>query len=219
MMSGGALSYVKKLTTRLFSSQPNDFIQRLCEHAYIVTLATETLVEYMRAPNRKNTSRIDNLEQKADDVRRALVIKLHNTFVTPIDREDLFGLSRAIDDVVDYAYSMTNEMDVLNIAPNDSLRAMTELLHYSAEEIYRALKVLEHEPAKASEHALHVRHVENQMEHLYAQTLANLFEKPDNLQDVVNILKLLEIYRHMFRSVRSARQAADIIDDIVVEFY
>ena len=50
-------------------------------------------------------------EKEADEARRILIDELNRTFVTPFDREDIFALSRAIDDVLDYAYSTVNEMD------------------------------------------------------------------------------------------------------------
>jgi uncharacterized protein Yka (UPF0111/DUF47 family) len=136
--------------------------------------------------------------------------------VTPIDREDLFGLSRAIDDVLDYAYSTTNEMDILEVLPNAYLRSMAEMLHNAAEEIHLAIERLEQHPNVADTHAVRVKSIENSMETLYAEALAALFKGPKNLDEVVTMLKLREIYRHMFHAVGSAEQAAYIIGDIVV---
>jgi predicted phosphate transport protein (TIGR00153 family) len=203
----------------LFQRRPNRFIERLREQATIVVQGTEALLEYMEKPNKKNANRVQALEKQADEIRRILIDELNRTFVTPIDREDLFALSRAIDDVLDYAFSTTNEMDILAVLPNAYLSQMATMLHNSAEEIRLAIERLEHHPNVADAHALRVKAIENQMETLYAEALAKLFDEPRNLKDVVNMLKLREIYRHMFHAVGSAEQAANVIGDIVMKFY
>lgn len=204
---------------RIFQRKPNPFIKRVGEQSVIVVQGTEALIDYMAKPNKKNAARVRNLEKDADEVRRILIDELNRTFVTPIDREDLFGLSRAVDDVLDYAYSTTNEMDILNVTPNEYLRSMAELLHNSAEEIHLAIERLEHHPNVAGDHAVRVKAIENRMETLYAEALAHLFDEPKDLKEVITMFKLREIYRHMFHAVGSAEQAANIIGDIVIKFY
>lgn len=214
-----ALSYVKQRVRSLFERRPNHFIVRLCEQARVVVQGTNALLDYMDKPSKKNAARVRTLEKDADEIRRILIDELNRTFVTPIDREDLFALSRAIDDVLDYAYSTTNEMDILEVAPNDYLRSMAQHLHNAAEEIQLAIERLERHPGVADSHAVRVKSIENQMEALYAEALAQLFKEPAKLNDVVNMLKLREIYRHMFHAVGSTEQAANIISDIIVKFY
>jgi uncharacterized protein len=213
------VSYATQRVRGLFQRQPNHFISRLCEQSAIVIEGTEALIDYMDKPSKKNAQRVRNLEKQADEVRRILIDELNRTFVTPIDREDLFGLSRAIDDVLDYAYSTTNEMDILEVVPNAYLRSMAEMLHNAAEEIHLAIERLEQHPNVADTHAVRVKSIENGMETLYAEALAALFKGPKNLDEVVTMLKLREIYRHMFHAVGSAEQAANIIGDIVMKFY
>ncbi len=55
-------------------------------------------------------------------------MNLNHTFITPIDREDIYALSRAIDDVMDYAYTTVDEMDILKVDPNPYLQKMASLL-------------------------------------------------------------------------------------------
>jgi predicted phosphate transport protein (TIGR00153 family) len=214
-----ALSNFRDRVRGLFQRKPNHFITRLHEQAEVVVAGTQALVDYMEKPNKKNALQVRALERQADEIRRILIDELNRTFVTPIDREDLFGLSRAIDDILDYAYSTTSEMDILSVLPNDYLRSMSRLLYEAAQEIQLAIERLEHHPNVADAHAVQAKAIENRMETLYAEALANLFTDPKNLKDVVNMLKLREIYRHMFHALGSADQAANFINDIVVKFY
>ncbi|MCB9456023.1 MAG: DUF47 family protein [Anaerolineaceae bacterium] len=203
----------------LFRRKPNHFIARLVEQSALVVEGTAALKDYMKKPTKKNAAQVRNIEKQADEVRRMMIDELNRTFITPIDREDLFGLSRAIDDVLDNAYSTTSEMDILDVEPNDYLQTMADMLHSSAEEIRLAVERLERHPNVADSHAVRAKAIENRMEILYAEAIAELFKKPSDLQDVVNMMKLREIYRHMLHAVQAAEDAANIISDIVVKFY
>jgi uncharacterized protein Yka (UPF0111/DUF47 family) len=213
------LQKTKARVQQLFQRKPNRFLMRLLEQSEIVVQGTQALQDYMVKPSKKNAALVRDLEKQADEIRRIMIDELNRTFVTPIDREDLFGLSRAIDDILDFAYSTTNEMDILNVEPNPYLVQMAELLHNGAEEIHLAMERLEHHPGVADTHAVRVKAIENRMDTLYAEALAHLFDDPRSLKDVVAMLKLREIYRHMYHAVGATDQAANYVNDIVMKFY
>ncbi|MBE2267912.1 MAG: DUF47 family protein [Anaerolinea sp.] len=212
-------SRLKRRAQNATRRKPDRFIARLYEQSAVVVDGTQALLQYLNEPTRHNALRVGEFERQADEVRRQLIIELNQTFVTPIDREDLFALSRAIDDILDYAYSTTNELDILSVRPNTYLRAMARLLLLSAQEIRLAMEQLEHQPAQADAHAMQVKAIENRMDKLYAKALAHLFKDPRDLAEVVSMLKLREIYRHMYHAIGSAEQAANLISDIRIKFY
>lgn len=213
------LSAARTRLANIFKRKPNRFLFRLAEQSAIVVQGVEALQVYMTKPSKKNAQRVRELEQNADEVRRILIDELNRTFVTPIDREDLYALSRAIDDILDYAFSTTNEMDILSVEPNDYLRTMAELLYNGSAEIHLAIQRLEDHPNVANDHAVHVKFLENNMDTLYAEALAHLFDNPKSLKDVITMFKLREVYRHMYHAVGSAERAANVISDIVIKFY
>ncbi len=202
-----------------FSRKPNRFIEYLHQQAVLGVEATEALTDYMNKPNKKNAQRVRQLEKDADEVRRILVDELNRTFVTPIDREDLYALSRAIDDILDDTWFTINEIDILEVAPNEHLQEMAQRLRRGAEEIKLAIDRLERHPGVASTHAIRARGIKNDLETLYAKALADLFRKPKDLENVITMLKLREIYRHLFHAGGRIGDAADIIDDVVVKFF
>lgn len=217
-----AISILTRTSDRiksLFARRPNLFIERLIEQANLVDQGIDALISYMKKPSNKNAAQIRDYEKQADEVRRIMIDELNRTFVTPIDREDLYALSRAIDDILDYAYSTVNEMEMLKVEPNAYLREMADMLKLGAEEVHLAMERIENHPNVADSHAIRAKGVENRMEELYATAIADLFKNPDDLKDVVNMLKLREIYRHMLYAVRSTEQAGNIISDIVIKFY
>jgi len=92
-------------------------------------------------------------ESEADEVRRILIDELNHTFNTPFDREDIFRLSRTIDDVLDYAYSTVNEMEILNVQPTKYVQRIASLLKDAAYEIQQGCCGWRTIPGVATEHA------------------------------------------------------------------
>ena len=210
---------IKSRLRGLIPQRTNHFIARLAEQSVFLVDGGEALVTYMRKPSNKNAQAVRDVEKAADEVRRILIDELNRTFVTPLDREDIFALSRALDDVLDYMYSVVNEMDILQVKPTDHLLEMAELLDEAARELSLAMERLEHHPSVAEDHAVRAKAIDNRMEVMYANALAELFRGPKDLDHVVEMLKLREIYRHMLHAVGSSDTAANIISDIVVKFF
>jgi uncharacterized protein Yka (UPF0111/DUF47 family) len=211
-------SIPQRLSER-FRRRPDHFLLRLREQCDLGIEATLALIDYMTKPNKKNAQRVRQLEKAGDEVRRILVDELNRTFVTPIDREDIHALSRAVDDILDDTWFTINEMDILEVEPNLHLQEMAQRLSQGAEEIKMAIERLSDHPGVASTHAIRAKAVRNDMETLYAKALADLFRKPKDLDNVIVMLKLREIYRHLFHAGGRIGDAADTIDDIIVKFY
>ncbi len=210
---------IKSRLQALIPKRHNNFLERLTEQSASLVDGGEALVEYMRKPSNRNAQALREVEKNADEIRRILIDELNRTFVTPIDREDIFALSRALDDVLDYMYSVVNEMDILQVKPTGYLQEMADLLNEAAGELNLAMQRLEHHPSVAEDHAVRAKAIDNRMEVLYATALAELFRGPKDLSHVVEMLKLREIYRHMLHAVGSSDVAANIISDIVVKFF
>ena len=177
----------------------------------------QAVIVFMESPLKEHAVRVSTIEKRADEARRLLIVKLKQSFITPIDREELFGLSRAIDDVLDYLFSLVREMYLLKVAPNAHLKAMAQVLARCATELNEAVRHIEHQTEQAIKHAMQVRKLENRMDALYITALTELFQNVTTQEDMVNVLKLREIYRHMIHAVNSAEQAANLINDVLVK--
>jgi len=202
---------------RLFGGKEDKFVRLLIEQAAKTLEGMEGLEEYMKDRDEGAAEKVTRAEKEADELRRILIDELNRTFVTPIDREDIFALSRAIDDILDYGYSTVDEMTILNVEPNSYLRRMVSLLKTAANEIYTATLRLKDHPAVANEHALRAKALENRVEDVYREALADLFSGPKDVEHVVGMLKLREIYRHLSNSADRGDEAANVITDIVVK--
>ncbi|MHB8626365.1 MAG: DUF47 domain-containing protein [Aggregatilineales bacterium] len=210
------IAWFDRLRT-LFQRKPDRFLARLSEQATLVVTALDMLLDYMKKPSNKNAERVHAVEHEADEVRRILIDELNRTFVTPIDRQDIFALSRAIDDILDYTDTTIIEMEMLSVKPNGYLTQMTSLLHDTAQEIRLAMDRIEKHPALAAEHAAKAKALENQIEGLYREAIADLFRSAKSTDHIVEMLKLREIYQHMSDAADRGDEAANIIGDITVK--
>jgi predicted phosphate transport protein (TIGR00153 family) len=200
-----------------FKPRQDRFLQSLVRQAEITLEGMDALQAYMKKPSDKYAVAVTQAEKHADEIRRILIDDLNRTFLTPMDREDIFALSRAIDDVMDYAYTTIEEMQILKVEPNDFLRRMVSLLHDAANEIHLAMLRLKENPGVATEHASRAKALENRVERVYREAVADLFSGPDNIQHVMEMLKLREIYRHLSNCADRGDEAANVISDIVVK--
>lgn len=202
----------------LFSRKKQDrFIELLSKQAAFALSGLQTLHQYIEQPNDELARQLSAVEKEADETRRILIDELNRTFVTPIDREDIFALSRAVDDVLDYANSTIEEMVMLDVQPNKFMERIVSLLADAAREINLAVDRLETHPAVAVDHSVRAKALENRVETVYREAIAALFSGPRDLEHVVGMMKLREVYRHLSNAADRGDEAANIIGDIVVK--
>jgi predicted phosphate transport protein (TIGR00153 family) len=208
---------MKRFSLPFFRKKPDVFLPLLIKQAEFAVQGLTGLQAYMREPNSDVARRVKSIEKEADEVRRILIDELNRNFITPMDREDIFALSRAIDDVLDYADTTTEEMAMLGVQPNPYLVRMVSLLTEAAEEIHKGVLRLNDHPNVANDHAVRAKALENRVENVYREAIAALFVGTKDVNDVVEMLKLREIYRHLSNAADRGDEAANVIGDIVVK--
>jgi len=196
-----------------FSGGTDRFFDLLTRQSAKTVEGLEALWSFAENGTRENANLVRNIEREADELRRILIEELDRTFVTPIDREDIFALSRAIDDVVDYANTTVDEMEIYEVKGDEHIKEMINILRKAARELNDAVKILQDYPKIASEHALKAKAYENTIEKAYHRALADLFKG----SDTVYMLKMREIYRHLSNAADRGDEAANIISSIVMK--
>jgi predicted phosphate transport protein (TIGR00153 family) len=200
----------------LARSNDRRFITLLCEQADLTLHALQVLEKFGRNPgaDEELVDQVKAIEREGDAKRRILIDELMHTYATPFDREDLFALSRAIDDILDAANETAVELSIYKIEPPDGLNEMAKVLVEGAGHIRSAVAELLDHPGVASEHAVRAKRSENRIDSLYHQGVGRLF---DSEQDMSLILKSREIYRHLKNSADRIDRAADDISVIVIK--
>ncbi len=200
-----------------FRSREKDFLKAIGEQAQKTREGLEALEAYLKDGDEAQAKRVQAIEKEADELRRILIDDLNRTFVTPIDREDLYALSRTIDDVLDYEYTTLDEMVALGIKPNTYLQRLVSILREAADELYLGVIQLKAHPQVALDHATRAKALENRAESVYRSAVGDLFKEPKTVEDIIEILKMREIYRHLSNAADRGDEAANILGDIVVK--
>jgi predicted phosphate transport protein (TIGR00153 family) len=202
---------------RLFKKQDSVFIKLIIQQASVTLEGLNALTAYMENQSQANATLLSTKEKEADEVRRILINELNKTFITPFDREDIFTLSRTIDDVLDYAYSTVTEMEIFKVKPTTHMHTIASLLRDAASEIYLAVVRMPLHKDVASEHVRRAKSLENNVEEVYRQALAELFSNVDDVKQVIKVMKLREVYRHLSNAADRGDEAANVIADIIVK--
>ena len=202
---------------RFFKRREEKFNKLIEEQAALSLEGLQLLVKYLETQDPELAEQLSLKEKEADEVRRILIDELNQSFVTPFDREDIFALSRSIDDVIDYADSTVSEMVTLKVQPTPYMQRMATLLKDAAYELYHAVLRLQKHPNVAIDHAQRAKALENRVEAVYREALADLFSGPEDLHHVVEMLKFREVYRHLSNAADRGDEAGNIIADIVVK--
>ena len=202
---------------RLFKKRQDVFLRLIHDQAALTLEGLDALKTYLDTQSRDASALVETKEKEADETRRILIDELNKTFITPFDREDIFALSRTIDDILDYAYSTVSEMEILKVKPTPYMQRMASLLRDAAYELSMAVNTLEEHPAVSNDHAQRAKALENRVEGVYREALADLFSSVEDLAHVVQVLKLREVYRHLSNAADRGDEAANVVADIVVK--
>jgi uncharacterized protein Yka (UPF0111/DUF47 family) len=203
------MSIIKKF----FAKEKNRFYDLLCRQTAKTLEGLGALADYLDDCGLNCVRLVKKFETEADDLRVRLIEELDKTFVTPIDREDIFDLSRAIDDIMDYANSTVLEMEAFEVKSDEHIKLMVNILIEAGNSINEAISLLDKDPKVAQRLANKAKACENQMEEAYRQALSRLFKGTDP----VLMFKKREVYRHLSNAGDRADEAADILSHIIMK--
>lgn len=159
-------------------------------------------------------AQIKELENKGDDLTRQLIELLNTQYITPFDREDIYELAKAIDDVVDF---IENASDLLTLFKVE--RAMEQSLEQcrvlvaSAEHLANALGELRGFRG-AQRHLVEVKTLEDEGDKILREAIAALFE--DHV-DPIEVIRWKDIFEALEDAIDACETAADVVGNIVVK--
>ncbi len=202
-----------------FRPRQNIFRELLVKQGEFAIASVEALQNYLKKPGTKRSVKARQTEKDADEVQRILIDELEGTFVTPLDREDIFALSQALDNFIDYVYDTVAELEIFELAPSESMTIVADLLLEMARELHLSVQRLIDHPRVAGQHARRIKRIENEIETAYRESLADMFSGPEEVSYLMKALKAREVLRHMSNASDQGDRAADIILDIGIKWY
>jgi predicted phosphate transport protein (TIGR00153 family) len=205
----------------IFKRGPREdkFVGLLIQQTEITIEGLQLLEKWFGKDELKDKA-IDQMREKeleADEVRRILIDELHSTFITPLDREDIFMISLYIDDILDYCYTTVEEMQLLEVEADEHLYNMIKMTREATLELKMAFERIFANPRVAGEHARRAKKLENEVEHLYRVAISELFTKAKDFKPLMVMLRRREVYRHVSNMADQADKAADILGMVVMK--
>ena len=190
-----------------------NFYALLIRQAQVIRDAVDALCAFCEVPTQEKGDFVKVKEKEADAIRRELVDDINRTFITPIDRDDLYRLSTSIDDLADYAWTTVKEVRIYDVQPDKNLLTMARTLLKMADGLVVCVEKLEKDHSGVAVEATKVKKLENTLNVQFHQSIAELYES----DDIKKILKYREIYNHMNHAADKGDFSADILLDIVVK--
>jgi uncharacterized protein len=178
--------------------------------------AAGLLEEMLRAfPERSELARdILICEQDGDRVTHDIIQRLNQTFVTPIDREDIYQLASALDDVVDYTEEVADYLGLYNIeAPMAQSQELARVLHACARQIAEAMPRLRGFK-DISHYTVEINRLENDGDRITREAIASLF---DNGIDPMVVIRWKDIFERLEEAIDSCERVANILEGIVIK--
>jgi uncharacterized protein len=153
-------------------------------------------------------------ENEGDRITHDIVQRLNMTFVTPIDREDIYGLATALDDVVDYIEEAADFLGLYKIeAPMDQALDLAEVLVASCQQLYEALDNLRGF-SDLEKYWVEIHRLENEGDRISRDAVASLFS---NGIDPMVVIRWKDIFAVLERAIDATETAAHILEGIVIK--
>lgn len=195
----------------------NKFVSMLVDHAARAREAIDYLEGALERAEPEAVERLRALSYESTERRRVLIDELHETFVTPLDREDIYNLSQCYEKMVTYALTTLEEMHLLHVAADEPIRRMVGLVREQAEDLEAAMHRLAKNPRVADDHANRVHEKELEVERVYRAAIRDLFARASDLQGLPGVLYRREVYRHISNMSDRAVSAANVLGMVVMK--
>jgi len=160
---------------------------------------------------------IHEIEQDSDMLTHDIMKKLNKTFITPIDREDIYALASRLDDVLDLIWSAVDRIAVFKIKESTpEAISMSKNLLTTVEVMHKAMqKLKEKNYAHVQEYCIEINRLENRIDRDFRDALGKLF---DEITDPILIIKWKEIYEHLEDASDRSEDVANVLEAIVLKY-
>ncbi|MDY3740690.1 MAG: DUF47 family protein [Selenomonadaceae bacterium] len=180
-------------------------------------LMDDVMIDHSKAEVK--VKEIQDLEHAADKINDKIIDKLNLTFITPIDREDIYSLANGLDDGVDYLQGTLQRIVMYHTGePREGAVQLTKLLIESTDEIIKALEMLKDlkkNQAAIMDHIQKVYRLESEGDRIFRREIAYLF---DQVKDPIELIKWKDILEYLEDTTDHCERIADLIRGVVMKY-
>jgi predicted phosphate transport protein (TIGR00153 family) len=160
------------------------------------------------------TKRIKDVEHECDTLTHEITTKLNKSFITPFDREDIYTLAVALDDICDYIDAGARAIVMYDIREfSDEAKQLARIIRDLGAVIKSAVSMLK-KPNGINKHFVEIHRLENEADDVYFQAIGKLFK---DASDPIRVIKLKELYEILENATDRAESVANIIESIVLK--
>ena len=153
-------------------------------------------------------------EQDGDRITHDIIQRLNQTFVTPIDREDIYELASALDDVVDYTEEVADYLGLYKIeAPMEQAQALATVLHAAGRQIEQAMPRLRGFK-DISHYTVEINRLENDGDRIAREAIASLF---NGGIDPMVVIRWKDIFERLEEAIDATEHVANILQGVVIK--
>ena len=193
------------------------FYHLFLKQVEIISEASRLLMEGVRggrAHMAGAATEINVLEHCGDEVIHELFTRLNQTFITPLDPEDIHNLSSALDNVLDGVEDTAHRLVSYHIDPVPApMVKLSEIVSSCAKALKAAFEALENS-GPIMEHCIEINRLENEADLIGRSAVAELFDKET---DPITLIKLKEVYEFFEATIDSCEDVADVLQNVVVK--
>ena len=161
-----------------------------------------------------HSKRIKEAEHACDELTHQITTKLNKSFITPFDREDIYTLTVALDDVCDYIDAGARAILMYDITEiTDHTKQFARVIQGQAMEIHSAVSMLK-KPDGMNQHIVEIHRLENEADDIYFRAIAALFH---NSTDPIAIIKWKELYEILENATDRCESVANIIESMILK--
>jgi predicted phosphate transport protein (TIGR00153 family) len=202
--------------SQLFAPKEREFFDLFEEAGANIVRAAELLEAMLdRWPDHGELARdIVVCEQEGDRITHDIIQRLNSTFVTPIDREDIYALASALDDIVDFVEEVADFLALYRIeAPMEQAQDLARILHQSARAVAQAIPRLR-TFRDIHHYTVEINRLENDGDRVVRQALASLFERGI---DPMLVIRWKDIFERLEDAIDATETTAHILEGIVIK--
>jgi predicted phosphate transport protein (TIGR00153 family) len=193
------------------------FYHLFLKQVEIISEASRLLLDGVRAGNARlgvAAGEINALEHRGDELIHEIFTRLNQTFITPIDPEDIHNISSALDDVLDGIEDTAHRLVSYKIDPVPAdMATLSEIVDSCSKSLQAALEALERN-GPIMEHCIEINRLENEADRIGRSAVVELFANETN---PITLIKLKEVYEFFENTIDSCEDVADVLQNVVVK--
>ena len=188
--------------------------RQMTSHIYDAASKLAEMLAGNPADFQKHLDSIKAIEHQCDELTHSISTKLNSSFITPFDREDIYMLSGALDDIVDLIDDAARVFVMYNVRETtDYARQFGDVIQRMAVQLHEVVSTLER-PAGISPRLVEIHRLENEGDDLYHEAIGDLFQ---GTPDPIRVIRWKDIYDKLEAAVDRCEQTANIIETVVIK--